>query len=221
MAFFRGPNIAKNGLVLYYDKNNRKSYNGSTDAMKDLSGVTNLPVVTSTVSNSSGLSWANNITSITISLLMEKLGTTTNYAYHPVSKWDGDLTKTSFVLYHFGNYLGNGQDGVLGWYAGAGYVWQQIVPYGFGTMVTGNIWHIVLQYNSVSGGQGWINGAKASTRIGAGTLGTGGSASDIVVYGPDGSGNSLVHQIMFYNRELSDAEIINLYQQYYKPRIRT
>lgn len=215
-----GPNVVEEGLVLYYDKYNQNSYPpGIGNKMKDISGITNLQLSANGISNSSGLTWANNVTNITISLLLEKTGTGTGYANHPISKWSGTLETTSFVLYHFENYQGNNQDGYLGWYAGAGNVWQQIAPYGFGIMTTGKIWNIVLQYNSTLGGQAWINGAKASTRAGSGTLGTGGSSSDIGVYGPDGSVTSKVHQVMFYNRQLTDDEIINNYNLYYKPRV--
>lgn len=215
-----GNNIVRSGLVLHFDSNKKKS--SASNTMLDLAGVHNLTLSGYGVSNSSGLTWANNVAGITISLLLEKTATTTEYAYHPISKWDGSsLNKASFVLYHFGNYLGNGQDGVLGWYAGAGGAWQQIAPYGFGTMVTGNKWHIVLQYNSSSGGQAWVNGSKAGTRYASGLLGSGGSSNDIGIYGPDNYVTSKVHQVMFYNRELSDAEILQNYNAYYKSKIIT
>lgn len=222
MATKGGPNIVKEGLVLYYDRYNQNSYPpGIGNKMNDISGVTNLQLSANGIGSSSGLTWANNVTNITISLLLEKTSTNTGYANHPINKWSGTLETASFVLYHFENYQGNGQDGKLGWYAGAGNVWQQIAPYGFGTMVVGNIWNVVLQYNSTLGGQAWINGAKAGGRTGSGTLGIGGSSGDIGVYGPDGTGTSKVYQVMFYNRQLTDDEIINNYNVYYKPRVRT
>jgi hypothetical protein len=129
------------------------------------------------------------------------------------------LGKASFVLYHFGNYPGNLQDGLIGWYAGAGSVWQAL---GFhGTMVTGNIWNVVLQYNSTSGAYIWTNGVKVSGPNAGGILGNGGSASDIGILGPDAYINSKVHQALFYNRRLSDDEILRNYNQYYKFKVRT
>lgn len=220
MATKGGPNIVKEGLVLYYDRYNQNSYpTGIGNKMNDISGVTNLQLNAYGVGSSSGLTWANNITNITISILLEKTATTTEYAYHPVSKWGATLGVASFVLYHFGNYPGNLQDGLIGWYAGAGGVWQAL---GFhGTMVTGNIWNVVLQYNSTSGAYIWTNGVKVSGPNAGGILGTGGSSNDIVIYGPDTYITSKVHQIMFYNRQLTDDEIINNYNVYYKPRVRT
>jgi hypothetical protein len=167
---------------------------------------------------SSGLTWANNITDITISILLEKVATTTEYAYHPINKWGASLGVASFVLYHFGNYLGNGADGQLAWYAGANGGWTYMG--GHGTMVTGNIWNLVFQYNSSTGSKLWTNGTIVSTGSG-GTLGQGGSSSDIGIYGPDTNVTSKVHQVMFYNRELSDTEIVNNYNAIYKSRIRT
>jgi hypothetical protein len=189
--------------------------------MSDISGVTNITLSGNSMAASSGLTWANNVTNITISLLLEKTGTGTGYANHPVNKWSGTLETASFILYHFENYQSNGQDGVLGWLAGAGNVWQYVSPYGFGVMVTGNIWNVVLQYNSSLGGQAWINGVKAGGRTGSGILGNGGSSSDIGIYGPDGAVTSKVHQLMFYNRQLSDTEIVDNYNAIYKSRIRT
>jgi hypothetical protein len=220
MAGSTGPDLVQDGLILAYDDIDRNSYlPGIGNKMNDLAGVSNLQLSSNTVGSSSGLTWANNITNITISILLEKTATTTEYAYHPVNKWDGTLGKASFVLYHFGNYPGNLQDGLIGWYAGAGSVWQAL---GFhGTMVTGNIWNVVLQYNSTSGAYIWTNGVKVSGPNAGGILGNGGSASDIGILGPDAYINSKVHQALFYNRRLSDDEILRNYNQYYKFKVRT
>jgi hypothetical protein len=220
MAGSTGPDLVQDGLVLAYDDIDRNSYlPGLGNKMNDLAGVSNLQLSSNTVGSSSGLTWANNITNITISILLEKTATTTEYAYHPVSKWGATLGVTSFVLYHFGNYQGNGDDGSIRWYAGANSGWAFLCAHG--QMVTGNIWNLVLQYNSSLGAQPWTNGSKYGGRNTGGTLGVGGSVNDIGILGPDTYINSKVHQIMFYNRELTDAEIINNYNVYYKPRIRT
>jgi len=219
MAGASGPDLVQDGLVLAYDDSDRNSYPpGISNKMNDLAGVNNLQLSSYGVGSSSGLTWANNITNITISILLEKTATTTEYAYHPVSKWGATLGVTSFVLYHFGNYLGNGADGQLAWYAGANGGWTYMG--GHGTIVVGNIWNLVFQYNSSTGSKLWTNGTIVSTGSG-GTLGQGGSSSDIGIYGPDTNVTSKVHQMMFYNRELSDTEIVNNYNAIYKSRIRT
>ena len=88
-------------------------------------------------------------------------------------------------------------------------------------MVTGNIWNIVLQYKSTSGAYIWTNGVKVSGPNAGGILATGGSSNDIAIYGPDTNFTSKVHQTLFYNRRLSDAEILQNYNVYYKFRVRT
>ena len=172
MGLSHSPKISTSGLVCLYDNKNPKSSTG-TSTMSDISGVTNITLSGNSLAASSGLTWANNITNITISILLEKVATTTEYAYHPINKWGASLGVASFVLYHFGNYPGNLQDGVLTWYAGLnGVTWAGLG--GHGTMVTGNIWNLVFQYNSSTGSKLWTNGVIVSTGS-CGTLGQGGS----------------------------------------------
>jgi hypothetical protein len=131
MAGSTGPDLVQDGLVLAYDDIDKNSYPvGIGNKMNDLAGVSNLQLSANGVSNSSGLIWANNITNITISILLEKVTTTTEYAYHPISKWGATLVFASFVLYHFGNYLGNGDDGSIRWYGGASGSWSGLCEHG-------------------------------------------------------------------------------------------
>lgn len=219
MAGSTGPDLVQSGLVLAYDDKDRNSYpTGIGNKMNDLAGVNNLQLNAYGVGSSSGLTWANNITQITISILLEKVATTTEYAYHPITKWGATLGVASFVLYHFGNYLGNGDDGSIRWYGGASGTWSGLCEHG--KMVTGNIWNVVLQYDSVLGAQAWTNGVKNGARGTTGTLGLGGSSSDIGILGPDAYINSKVHQALFYNRQLTDSEILQNYNEYYKFRVR-
>ena len=160
-------------------------------------------------------SWANNVSEITICILLEKVGTGTGYANHPINKWNsGYNVNASFILYHFENYENNGQDGLLGWYGNTvGNGWTNIVG-GFPTMVSGEIAQIVLQFNVANGGgQMWKNGVKIGGR--AGTTGNLGAPtnpySTMGISGPLQSSTSKVHQVLFYNRELTDAEIIQNY----------
>ena len=59
----------------------------------------------------------------------------------------------------------------------------------------------------------WYNGNKVNGRSGArGTLGPNTSPpSDMYVYGPVQVGPVKVRQVLFYNRELTDAEMIQNY----------
>ena len=76
-------------------------------------------------------------------------------------------------------------------------------------MNVGEIAHIVYQRNTY-GGQMWVNGMKMGSRGGGtGTLGLNNAAySDIGIYGPQPAAWAKVHQALFYNRELTDAEIV-------------
>jgi hypothetical protein len=158
-------------------------------------------------------SWANNYTDITICVLAEKTSASNNsYACHPINKWNtGYNVNASFVLYFFDNYYGNNADGFFGWY---GYTtnngWCDLTGGNSAyRMNVGEIAHIVFQRNS-SGGQMWVNGVKMGGRAGGtGTLGPNSAGySDIGIYGPQPAAWAKVHQALFYNRELTDAEIV-------------
>lgn len=159
-------------------------------------------------------SWSNGMTSLTICALITKTHTGTGYANHPINKWNsGYNVNASLILYHFENYLGNGQDGVLGWYGyGTNSGWTNIGTYGFTTMSVGQTYWVALQYNSSQGGQAWVNGNKSGGRSGNnGTLGpTSSPPSNMEIYMPyQGSqiGTGYISHVLFYDRELSDAEM--------------
>jgi hypothetical protein len=83
-------------------------------------------------------------------------------------------------------------------------------------MTTGQTFWVALQYNSSQGGQAWVNGSKSGGRSGNnGNLGpTTSTTYDINMYLPyEGSpiGTGYVSHILFYNRELSDAEMTKNY----------
>ena len=207
------PAIVTDGLAMSFDPNYTLGYaqNGST--IYDMTGGSSYS------GNIYGNpSWANNISAVTICLLITKTGTGTGYANHPINKWNTAYNvNASFILYHFENYQGNGQDGVLGWYGyGTNSGWANIGTYGFTTMTTGQTFWVALQYNSSQGGQAWVNGSKSGGRSGNnGNLGpTTSTTYDINMYLPyEGSpiGTGYVSHILFYNRELSDAELVRNY----------
>jgi hypothetical protein len=209
---FEYPPIVTNGLVRGFDANYSGSYpNNGIDAWYDLSGGTQYS------SNVGNPSWANNVSEITICVLLEKFYTTTGYAYHPINKWNsGYDINASFILYQFENYLGNNADGFCQWY---GYTsnngWTGLTQgYGGFRLIPGQIAQICMQYNSSNGGgQMWYNGTQIGSRSGtSGTIGpTSGGYSDTFCYGPLQVGPLKVHQVLFYNRELTDAEMIQNY----------
>jgi hypothetical protein len=207
------PPIITDGLVMSFDQTYTLGYAQSGSTIYDM---------TSGSSYSGNIygnpSWANNISALTICLLITKTGTGTGYANHPVNKWNsGYNVNASFVLYHFENYQGNNQDGKLGWYGyGTNGGWRNIGTYGFTTMTTGQTFWVGLQYNSSQGGQAWVNGNKSGDRSGIGgnlgpTTSTTNSTNIFLPYQGSPIGTRYVSHILFYNRELSDAEMLKNY----------
>jgi len=205
------PSIVTDGLVMAFDSTYSGSYPaGGGSTMYDL--MSNNSYSDTIFGNQS---WANNISNLTVCLLLTKTSTGTGYANHPINKWNTAYNvNASFILYHFENYQGNNQDGVLGWYGyGTNSGWANIGTYGFTTMTVGQTKWVALQYNSTQGGQAWVNGNKSGGRSGNnGTLGpTTSTTYDMQVYIPSQIGTGYVSHILFYNKELSDAEMIQNY----------
>ena len=205
------PNVVTNGLVMAFDDAYTVSYPQNGTTMYDIKG-NNSYVPYSSAGN---LSWSNNISAFTCCLLLTKTSTGTGYANHPVSKWNsGYNVNASFILYHFENYQGNDQDGVLGWYGyGANSGWANIGTYGFTRMSVGQTKWVALQYNSTQGGQAWVNGSQSGGRSGNnGLLGsTFTTTYDFQFYAPTQIGTGYVRHILFYDRELTDAEMTQNY----------
>jgi hypothetical protein len=205
------PNVVTNGLVMAFDDAYTVSYPQNGTTMYDIKG-NNSYVPYSSAGNPS---WSNNISAFTCCLLLTKTATGTGYANHPVSKWNsGYNVNASFILYHFENYQGNNQDGVLGWYGyGANSGWANIGTYGFTTMSVGQTFWVALQFNSTQGGQAWVNGNKGGGRSGNnGILGpTTSTTYDFSFYAPIQIGTGYVRHILFYDRELTDAEMVQNY----------
>lgn len=199
MGVHSGPNIVRSNLVMSLDSRNRKSFSG--DTFYNLTDLQNL----------GNPSWSNGATALTVIVIIRIIGSDTQYAYHPVNKWNSGTNDASFVFYHFQNYLGTApqNENLLGWYANAGGVWQGISGQFKASQNT--TYFVALQYSSSLGGQLWINRSKVGVRTGSGTLGSG--SSNILI---DGNvlGRSNIHKVemvKFYNKDLSDSEITNMY----------
>lgn len=197
MSIATGPSVVTNGLTMCMDNANPRSYSGSGSTWDDV--VTDAPF-----SSSINYTWANNINAFTIIVCLEKTGIYTDYATHPVNKWNGGTSNASFVLYHFGNYQGNGNDGSFSWYYTANSSWlgQPVAR-----LTVGQKMFTAFQWNSTTGGQTWYNNSIASSRRNSGTLGVNGT-SGINISGPISDGVTKVNYISFYSRDLSDAEIL-------------
>lgn len=217
MATYYSPKIITDGLQICLDSNNPKSYPGSG------ANWTDLATGTSYTTDLGNPSWANNVTGLTIMLWFEKLAAYPDYAIHPVNKWNSAYNNNaSFILYHFGNYYGQyaSSDGCLGWYGNVtaenGTGWTNITA-GTAQLTVGKKYHICIQYNNSSGGQMWQNGEKIGGRTAGGYNGLGqtsinSTTSNLYIQdGPVAGTYQKVHQIAFYNRELTDANIIQCY----------
>jgi hypothetical protein len=196
------------GLVSAFDVGNPRSYSGSGGTWYDLCNTS--------ATSPGDPYWANNIDSITISLVLQKISTVAGYAEHPVSKWNQSYNdNASFILYHFGG------DNSVGWYGNV----NQDLSSGWTNLTqgvalsNGTYNHIVLQYSCFNGGQMWANGNKIGGRTAGGMLGQtrlngNTSTSGIGIIGPLASSHSRVHHIQFYNKELEDSEITMLYNSH-------
>lgn len=204
------PNIVTSGLVMALDTAYTPSYpqNGNS--------LYNLADSTLCVNYDQGNpSWSNNITELTVCFLITKTAINTGYADHPINKWNsGYNVNASLVLYHFGDYLGNGADGYLGFYAcGTSVGWGNVGSYGFTRLSVGQTFWVGFQYNSVTGGLPWVNGSSVGGRSGSfGTLGSTSSATGAMsIYIPPPIATAHISHILFYKRELSNAEMIQNY----------
>lgn len=200
MGVAYNTSIVKNGLRVLFDNSNIKSYSGSGGTWTDLVRKTSYTdPVSAGVGNETWMGSAS--TGITISVVVSKIATFVGYAEHPVNKWV-NTTDASFVLYHFGDTAGGLIDR-FAWYANRGGVWGNISdPF---LAVNGNTYMITLQYNDLTGGQLWINGAKSGTRQGSGSRAN--STEPLKLLGPTGSTSSKLLNCYMWNRELTDIEI--------------
>lgn len=187
-------------LEICLDAGNIKSYPGSGTSWKNLK--------TNTAFNGADYAtstWANNIQTMTICTVVEKIGDDPNYATHPINKWNSGTSNASFVLYHFG---ATGGQGNFNFYYTCGSVWSgQYVT----TLSIGQKAHMAFQWNSALGGQVWLNGAKVGSRANSGLLGVAGTGN-ITVVAPTVDAYTKVHHASIYSKELSDDEVIQHYK---------
>lgn len=97
MGFHRGPKIVTNGLVLYLDAANKKSYPGTGTAWTDLSGGNN----TGTLTNGPIFS-SNNGGSIVFDGIDDLINT--SYSVQGMSEFSTDVVFKTTVTYNTANY---------------------------------------------------------------------------------------------------------------------
>ena len=197
-----GPTSYNENLMLCFDQQNSKSWNGSI--FTDL-------VTGNNADNIGDPAWLNNIGYTTISMVVNRYQTAGGYADHPISKFNATLQNASMTFYSF---QAAGGEGNWNFIAGNGN-WTGL---GNGGVLTlGTLHHIVLQYNAVDGAQTWFNGSKNGGRGANGILGNshtaGTSAIGFEGANPNGNGHTKIHHLSWWNRELPDDEIINQYNR--------
>ena len=159
--------------------------------------------------------WSNEVDNITIQVLLEKVGTGTGYANHPIAKWNSNGTSTaSFVLYHFENYQNNNGDGRIGYYANTQYNGWSSLTNQYRMSLNERVL-VTLAYGS-GDTHYWINdqlwgviGNKG--RLAPTVSAASGQGRPMEFSGPYGYGTSKVDQLLMYNRRLTQEEILYNY----------
>ncbi|MBI3991358.1 MAG: hypothetical protein HY350_04325 [Candidatus Omnitrophica bacterium] len=132
----------------------------------------------------------------------------TAYAILPINKWTS-TTDANYVMYFYG--IGSGLDKQIGFYSNAGGTWKNVSPmYALPNL---NTWyHVVWTYNSVTGGQLYINGVAAGSLTGSGVLATN-TANAIIGrnIGADGL-NGILDEVKIYDKALTSTEVTQKYQ---------
>ena len=156
------------------------------------------------VANGSSTSIQDNI-SISFWLRVDQFDT--YYALRPISKSSG-TADANYVFYLFGNYSGNGAQGVIQWFANRGGEWGTVS--GSYRITNLSTWyHVGWTYNSAIGGQLYINGVAQSVLVGSGVLGKSNASLE---FGADTKAlNGSMDELMIFNRSLTANQILNIY----------
>ena len=210
MAFSRGPSIVKDGLVLYLDAANQKSYPGSGTTWYDKSGngnnstLTNSPTFSSSNSGTFNFDESNDYVKVDNTSILPTAAYTKIAAFRPESS-------TS-------NIISGGSDGQHAfWMGGTSTTLQSghngnwgTVTYSPGDML--NQWWIgAVTFNTVTGWVLYLNGQQVDTDASTSTF-TGVSTVRIGAYNDaanlfDGD----IATVMIYNRALTAEEILQNY----------
>jgi len=214
MASIVKPNIVTDDLVFCVDKDDPKCnfYGTAIDRAQNIttssSSSTDQTYATGDVS-----SFMNDYSEITAMIWVTKTGTSTGYAEHPFNKWQTSgnaLGGASLILYHFGNYNSNGDDGEFGFYFGlGGDTWAGTSRT---TLVVGDSAFLCLQYTASTGSQFWRDGEIVQSRANT-SKGNGGTDSNrnFGIFTGTSSNNSYVSKVMIYDKDVDDDVIIHNY----------
>lgn len=150
------------------------------------------------------------LTAFTYCLWLKVYSHHTSYSQSPFYKYEG--TGTAVIrLYDFGNWNNNNDNGRLTWYLNAGGGWGNAGA-SYSRTEVGETLFFCLQYNSTQGGQTWRNGVKVGTRTGrTGTVATNTTFFNIVPPEQGGQAYTKVKEAYIFNHEITDQEMIDLY----------
>ena len=210
MALFHSPSIVRNGLVMFFDGINSKSYTGISNTWQDLSGQNNNAAPTGSISTTSTTgAYILNGTS-QYATVSNNFVTTATYSK---SIW---FNCTSFAT---SNNLLSGN--TIFWLAGSNQVRAADTSNGnynlassVSTLTTNTWYHAGMTYNNLGVTTAtwkiYINGVLDSVTYAATSPSLGG-----IQVGAFGSGNFFTGSLacpMIYNRVLSDSEMNQTFQ---------
>lgn len=193
------PKIVLNNKKIFSFENNQWSQN-----MTGLYSNTNLP--SGYISHNDLNGDFDGLTEFTYCLWLKVHNVPVGYSHSAFNKYAG--TSTAVVrLYQFGTT--SGSSNLFKFYVNGGGGWGDIGGGYYGT--NGETFFMVIQYNSTDRGQLWINGQKVGSRAGrSGTIAT--NSANFYLYPDNGTNtNSTVKEAYVYNHELTDQEIITLF----------
>lgn len=148
MAFYRGPQIVKDGLVLWLDAANNKSYTSGSAIWRDMSGNNN----TGTLTNGPTFSNANNGSIVFDGINDNVLDPTVNY-----NSYSNNFTANVWIKAN----TTSGNNGIMGWgHSGVVpyYTWALTISDGkFTTQIYNGVNHYVT--SSIVEANVWYNAA--------------------------------------------------------------
>ena len=223
MAFSRGPSIVKDGLVLYLDAANPKSYPGSGTTWSDVSGngnngtLTNGPTFSSANGGSIVFDGVNDRVNLTSSSLIQNL--TTNFTFQAYVRFNtsggqyGIFTKGTNLVGGWTVYVRQGPQFSLIGYNDSNISSGLLAPTPSGGITT-NTWYLVTYtYNQVNV-ICYINGIQAASSLYSQTFNSTGTTPyigwDENIGNPDyWPGN--ISSVSLYNRALTAEEVLQNY----------
>jgi len=234
MAVYGGPEITTNGLVLYLDAGNTKSYPGSGTLWTDLSEngnngtLTNGPIYSS--SNKGGIVFdgTNDYVTCLYSTSLNNIGGLTNFTIEAFVKWNL-IPITGNGQWIIGNVNDTGgQTGgfQLGYIPGFGLNFSTYRTgtgdgINTGTAPANNVWYSMVGLKLVTGYYFYVNGNLVGTTLTSNNGNTSSTPTHIGIRKRDLNSpsttmyfNGIISSIKVYNRGLSASEILQNYNAF-------